>query len=153
MKMGITYRLFLLILCATGLAILFLILIMWWSINRGFYQYIGTVNQKNLALVADDLGKKYAQQGSWDFLKHTPPNWDLNGAMPFHEPGMTGPPFHAPDEKPPMGPRFAGKYHPTPLVILNADKKLLYGFYPEQTTADGSSPAQEKASRRLSPNA
>jgi two-component system sensor histidine kinase BaeS len=154
MKMGITYRLFLLILCATGLAILFLILIMWWSINRGFYQYIGTVNQKNLALVADDLGKKYAQQGSWDFLKHTPPNWDLNGAMPFHEPGMTAPSFHAPDEKPPMspppepgidrpplppidhdqnppmGPQFAGKYHPTPLIILNADKKLLYGFYP-----------------------
>ena len=154
MKMGLTYRLFLLILCATGVAILFLILIMWWSINRGFYQYIGTVNQKNLALVADDLGKKYAQQGSWDFLKHTPPNWDLNGAMPFHEPGMTAPSFHAPDEKPPMspppepgidrpplppidhdqnppmGPQFAGKYHPTPLIILNADKKLLYGFYP-----------------------
>jgi two-component system sensor histidine kinase BaeS len=67
---------------------------------------------------------------------------------------MTAPSFHAPDEKPPMspppepgidrpplppidhdqnppmGPQFAGKYHPTPLIILNADKKLLYGFYP-----------------------
>ncbi len=31
MKMGITYRLFLLILCATGLAILFLISIMWYD--------------------------------------------------------------------------------------------------------------------------
>ena len=66
--MGITYRLFFLILCATGLAILFLILIMWWSINRGFYQYIGTVDQKYLAQVVDDLGKKYEQQGNWDFL-------------------------------------------------------------------------------------
>jgi two-component system sensor histidine kinase BaeS len=135
MKMGITYRLFLLILCATGLAILFLILIMWWSINRGFYQYLGTVDQKNLAQVVDDLGKKYEQQGNWDFLKHSPMRWDLSGAMPFLEPEMNRPPLFAPDknehdQNPPMSPRFNDKHPPIPFVILNTDKKLIYGFYP-----------------------
>jgi two-component system sensor histidine kinase BaeS len=136
MKMGITYRLFFLILCATGLAILFLILIMWWSINRGFYQYLGTVDQKKLAQVMDDLGKKYEQQGNWDFLKHSPPRWNASGAMPFLEPEMNRPPLFAPDKNghyhnPPMEPRFMGKPPNGPFVILNADKKPIHGSYPQ----------------------
>ena len=136
MKMGITYRLFFLILCATGLAILFLILIMWWSINRGFYQYLGTVDQKKLAQVMDDLGKKYEQQGNWDFLKHSPPRWNASGAMPFLEPEMNRPPLFAPDKNghynnPPMEPRLMGKPPNGPFVILNADKKPIHGSYPQ----------------------
>jgi two-component system sensor histidine kinase BaeS len=135
MKMGITYRLFFLILCATGLAILFLILIMWWSINRGFYQYIGTVDQKYLAQVVDDLGKKYEQQGNWDFLKHSLPRWNSSGAMPSPELEMIRPPLFASDENghgqySPMGPQFNDKHPPAPFVILNADKKPIHGFYP-----------------------
>lgn len=120
MKMGITYRLFLLILCATSLAMIFLMLIMWWNIDRGFYQYIGTVNQKNLAQMADNLGKKYAQEGNWDFLKHTPLSWYLSGAMPFHEPDH--PPLSLPDKnhypEPPMDrpslPLPDKNHHPEP---------------------------------------
>jgi hypothetical protein len=104
MKMSITYRLFFLILCATSMAIIFLLLIMWWNINQGFYQYLGTVDQKKLAQVVADLGKKYEQQGSWDFLKHTPPRWNSSGAMPFLQPGMDHPPLPFPNENPPMGP-------------------------------------------------
>ena len=135
MKMGITYRLFFLILCATGLAIIFLLLIMWWSINRGFYQYLGTVDQKKLAQVVDDLGKKYEQQGNWDFLKHSPPRWNSSGAMPFLEPEMDHPPLFAPDKNEPdynapENPRFTGKPPGGPFVILNVDKKPIHGFYP-----------------------
>jgi two-component system, OmpR family, sensor histidine kinase BaeS len=135
MKIGITYRLFFLILCATGLAILFLILIMWWSINRGFYQYLGTVDQKKLAQVVDDLGKKYEQQGNWDFLQHSPPRWNASGAMPFLKPELDRPPLFAPDKNghyhnPPMEPRFMGKPPNGPFIILNADKKPIHGSYP-----------------------
>lgn len=135
MKMGITYRLFFLILCATGLAIFFLILIMWWSINRGFYQYLGAVDQKNLAQVVDDLEKKYAQQGNWDFLKHTPPRWNSRGAIPSLELERIHPPLFSPDknehdQNSPIGPQFNGKHPPVPFVILNTDKKPIYGFYP-----------------------
>src|SRR5208283_4473634 len=138
MKMGFTYRLFLLILCATGLAILFLISIMWWSINRGFYQYLGTLEQKTLVQLADDMGKKYEQYGNWDFLKHTAPHWTPDDIMPFSEPPMGPPPLFVQDKnghdhKPSMGPQFSGN-HPhepfNPLIILNIDKKLVFGSYP-----------------------
>jgi two-component system, OmpR family, sensor histidine kinase BaeS len=136
MKMGITYRLFFLILCATGLAILFLILIMWWSINRGFYQYLGTVDQKKLVQIVDDLGNKYEQQGNWDFLRHSPPPWDSSGTMPFLDPETDRPPLFAPDKNEhdynnaPKNPRFIGKPPGGPFVILNVDKKPIHGFYP-----------------------
>ena len=130
MKMSITYRLFFLILCATSMAIIFLLLIMWWNINQGFYKYLGTVDQKKLAQVVADLGKKYEQQGNWDFLKHTPPRWDSSGAMPFLQPGMDHPPLPFPDENPPMGPQFTERHPDSPFVILSADKKPIHGFYP-----------------------
>ncbi|MFA5323373.1 MAG: ATP-binding protein [Smithella sp.] len=138
MKMSITSRLFFLILCATGLAIIFLLLIMWWNINRGFYQYLGTIEQKKLVQVVDDLGKKYEQQGNWGFLKHTPPRWNSDDVIPFSEPEMDRLPLFAPDKKgynhnPPMGPQFNGNHPlgpPNPFVILSIDKKPIYGFYP-----------------------
>lgn len=134
MKMGITHRLFLLILCATGLAIILLLLIMWWNINQGFYQYLRTVDQKKLAQIVDDLGKNYEKDGNWDFLKHTPPRWNPGGEMPPFEPDMDRPPPPALDKNghdqyPPMGPPPDNE-PPDPLVILNADKKPIYGSYP-----------------------
>jgi two-component system sensor histidine kinase BaeS len=67
MKISITYRLFLSILSATGIAILSLFLIMQWSINRGFYQYLGKVGQAKLEQVVKDLERMYAERKSWDF--------------------------------------------------------------------------------------
>lgn len=153
MKMGLAYRLFFLILCATGLAIVLLLLITWWNINRGFYQYIGTVNQKNLARMADNLSKTYEQQGNWNFLKHTPLHWYLSGDMSSLGPEMSRPPHprdknrslgpekdrpslfvpdkNGYDQNHPMGPRIAERNPnpPEPFVILNAEKKPIHGFY------------------------
>ena len=136
MKMGITYRLFFLILCATGLAILCLFLIMWWSIDRGFYKYLGTVDQKKLAQIVGELGNKYEQQGNWDFLNHSSLRWDASGAMPFLEPGTDRPPLLAPpknelDQNVQFRPRFPEKHPNSPIVVLNADKKPIQGFYPK----------------------
>ena len=47
MKISLTYRLFLSMLSASGLAILCLLLIMQWSLDRGFYQYLGKMEQTN----------------------------------------------------------------------------------------------------------
>jgi two-component system sensor histidine kinase BaeS len=149
MKLGITYRLFLLILCATGIAIIFLLVIMWWNINQGFYQYLGTLDEKILAQIADDIGKNYAKKGNWDFLKQTPPRWSSGDAIILREPEtgrplmgpppgyyMNRPPLLHPDKnghdhKPPMGPHPPKDGHlpPDPLFILNADKEPVYGSY------------------------
>jgi two-component system, OmpR family, sensor histidine kinase BaeS len=135
MKMGITYRLFFLILCATGLAIICLFLITWWNIDRGFYQYLGTVDPKKMAQIVGDLGKRYEQQGNWDFLKHSPSHWDASGAMPFLEPQTDRPPLFVPDQKETdrnvqVSPQFPEKRPDSPFVILNADKKPVRGSYP-----------------------
>jgi len=107
---------------------------MWWNINRGFNQFIGTVEQKKLVQVADDLGEKYEQERNWDFLKHTPPRWNPEDVMPPPEAPMDRPPLFAQDkngnyDNRPMGPRPAGNRLP-PFVILSVDKKPVYGTYP-----------------------
>ena len=71
MKIGITYRLFLSILAATGLAILSLFLIMRWNIDRGFYQYLKTLDQNRLEQMAANLEEAYAEHGNWDFLRNS----------------------------------------------------------------------------------
>jgi two-component system, OmpR family, sensor histidine kinase BaeS len=134
MKMGITYRLFFLILCATGLAILCLFLIMWWSIDRGFYQYLETMDQKKLAQVVDDLEKRYDQRGSWAFLKDFPPRWEPDGAVPFPKAENYRPLPFPPDQnrnEPAIreDQKFSGNPPGGPFVILNADKKPVYGLY------------------------
>jgi ABC-type anion transport system duplicated permease subunit len=64
MKIGITYRLFLSILGATCLAILAMFLIMGWNINRGFYQYLGSMEEGMLEQISGSLEQAYAEHGS-----------------------------------------------------------------------------------------
>src|SRR3990172_4463969 len=75
MKIGITHRLFLSILGATCLAILAMILIMGWSIQRGFYQYLGAMEEGVLEQIAPSLEQAYAEHGNWDFLRNNPGPW------------------------------------------------------------------------------
>lgn len=81
MKIGLTYRLFFSILGATCLAILSLFLIMRWSIDREFFQYLGTIDQTRLEQIATDLGKKYEEHGTWNFLEKESPRWDVGGLV------------------------------------------------------------------------
>lgn len=151
MKMGMTARLFLFILGATGLAVVLLLMIMWWSINRGFYQYLGTMDQKRLSQISGDLARKYEQTGGWNFLQHDPPRWNspappaslptgiYQPPMPFQGDKRPEHPSFQPKENlfspppPPNDERYGGnllhqkKEPPDPLIILNADKITIYG--------------------------
>ncbi len=104
MKHGITQRLFFSILGAAVLAILSLLLVVQWSLDRGFNQYLQKMDQDRLGELAADLGRRYAERGAWDFLKQGPP------------PGSFPPP---PDKRPSGG---------GPLVVLNADRQPVWGF-------------------------
>ncbi len=136
MKKGITYRLFLSMLAATGLAILSLFLIMQWSIDRGFYQYLSTVDQTRLEQIAADLEQGYEQHGNWDYLRDAPPRWNPADRIPHFE-HNTPPPFPPErvdgrfDHRPPLPPPFDERRSNGPLVILNAEKKIIFGSYPE----------------------
>jgi two-component system, OmpR family, sensor histidine kinase BaeS len=129
MKIGITYRLFLSILGATCLAVLAMFLIMEWSINRGFYQYLGTMEEGVLDQMAPSLEQAYAEHGNWDFLRNNPGPWmrqmlhaGSGQMMPerfrrFDDTGNMPPPR--------MGRGMRGPG--SPLIILDAERKPIIG--------------------------
>jgi len=88
MKIGITYRLFFSLLGATCLAILSFFLIMRWSVDREFFQYLGTIDQARLEQIAVELGQNYEVHGNWAFLKADPPRWDSGPLMPPERDGV-----------------------------------------------------------------
>jgi two-component system sensor histidine kinase BaeS len=134
MNKGITYRLFLAMLSATGLAILCLFLIMQWSIDRGFYQYLGAIDQGKLEQIMNDLSQRYEKNGNWNFLKDAPPRW--NPGMPHPGPEDAPPPFPEQgknrfDRRPLMPPPYGEGRAGGPLIILNAEKQALVGAVPQ----------------------
>jgi two-component system sensor histidine kinase BaeS len=135
MKISITYRLFLSILAATGLAIFTLFLIMQWSINRGFIQYLGKMGQARLEQVVVELGQVYVEKKNWDFLKTTPLHWGLGEVK--MSPALEADRQAASD----MGVKEYGKQSLAPsrsdaqgsdgpLIVLDANRKAVLGSYP-----------------------
>ena len=126
MKISITYRLFLSILTATGLAILALLLIMQWSMNRGFIQYLGKMGQARLEQITVMLGSMYEVKQSWEFLKTSPPTWELLANRPASEREAGRPGATSSDNQDSNG----------PLVILDANKKIVFGSYSRDEDVD-----------------
>ena len=75
MRISIKYRLFMAILAASAIVVLCMFLIMQWSINRGFLQYVNTQEQERLETLADELQQYYEEQGSWKHLHDQPAQW------------------------------------------------------------------------------
>jgi two-component system, OmpR family, sensor histidine kinase BaeS len=137
MKIKIRYRLFLSILAATCVALLSMFLIMYWSINLGFLQYLEAIEKGRLEKTAKGLEQAYSEHGSWDFLRENPGFWivrlldaqaengppegwkEFEKKRDFPPPPLMGP--HLPP--PPMGP------HPPrwPFIVLDVSKKPLFG--------------------------
>jgi two-component system, OmpR family, sensor histidine kinase BaeS len=135
MKVGITHRLFLSILVATALAILCIFVIMQWSINRGFLDYLNTLDRGKLEQMAGRLEQLYAEKGSWDFLRDEPRRWivRLMDEQPdgdavssrVKEPGERG-------DRSPLPPP-GGVHRPRlRFIILDADRKPLFGSPPAE---------------------
>ena len=89
MKIGITHKLFLSILAAAFLALLSMFIIMQWSINRGFLQYLNSLEQGRLEQLAERLAQQYAEHGSWDFLQEDPRQWIMRLRLMPEKPGET----------------------------------------------------------------
>lgn len=135
MKIGITYRLFLSILGATCLAILAMFLIMGWSINRGFYQYLGTMDQGILERMAGSLEQAYAEQGNWDFLRNNPGPWIRRLLMARSDRVMSERFRRFADGgnfRPPSPRMRRGAHRPrSPVIVLDAERRPIIGSYPK----------------------
>lgn len=133
MKIGITYRLFLAILAAAGLTVLSMLLIMRWSIDRGFLRYVNSLDQSRLTRLAERLEEGYARQGSWAYLQGQPATWRqlVATTMPDEWPRFPERPPH-PGEGPPPGeggrppgPPPPGRDFALRVILLDAARKPL----------------------------
>ena len=75
MKMLIRYRLLMAMLLATGIVVAFMLLIVNWSIRRGFLGYVNTMEQQRLERLTGELVTAFEPEGNWDFLRHDTKLW------------------------------------------------------------------------------
>lgn len=126
MNISITHRLFLSILAATSLALLCMFLIMQWNINRGFLQYLHSLEQGRLERLAGRLEQAYAEHGNWDFLRDNPKLFFMLAERP-DDVASTGqsrefnrrtsiPHSHPPGPRPRL-----------PFIVVDADRNPLFG--------------------------
>lgn len=77
MKIGITSRLFLAILLATGFAVLSNVLIVQWSLGRGFLRFVNTLEKDGVSRLAVKLEEVYHAEQSWERFRNDPGRWHL----------------------------------------------------------------------------
>ena len=134
MKISVTHKLFMVILTAAGLAVISSVLIMQWSLGRGFLKFVNTMEKTGITRMAAELEGGYRTEQSWEFLRRDPARWGQLVAA-----SLPDAPPPRPDEKMPAGTppeRFdGGKRGPLPqhlarhfdqrLFLLDADRKAL----------------------------
>jgi two-component system sensor histidine kinase BaeS len=72
MKLNITHRVFLAILAANAIIVLCMLLIMQWSMDRGFLRYVNQLEQNRMERLATKLEKVYGVSGGWGFMIKSP---------------------------------------------------------------------------------
>lgn len=75
MKTGVTHKLFLVILMATGLAVVSSALIMHWSLNRGFLKYVNSMEKTGISRLAAKLEENYRADRNWTLLQSDSARW------------------------------------------------------------------------------
>jgi len=75
-RVGIRYKLFLILLSASVLIITTMFIFTRISFEHGLISYMDTMQMKHLETMCQILGENYEQEGSWQFLKDNPEIWD-----------------------------------------------------------------------------
>lgn len=72
MKISLHYKLFGAILAAILVVVLYMTLVLQWSFDRGFLNYVNTAEHGQLRKIADDLEALYKKEHSWQWLIDDP---------------------------------------------------------------------------------
>jgi len=75
MKLGITSKLFLVILLACALVAFAMALAMRYSFQQGFLGYLNEQENQRIELLRPALSQAYLENGGWDFLREKPRLW------------------------------------------------------------------------------
>ncbi len=125
MKISITHRLFLAILMAAGLAVICLVMIMQWNLNRGFLNFIRETEASVSARLADTLEVYYKGHGSWEALQKNPDAWrDL--IMSSLSSRDVRPPNFGPPPKPDAHDHPPAPASPPPFILHYDERFLLF---------------------------
>jgi len=73
--LSIKYKLFATLLTAVLVVVVGMFFLIHWSFDRGFLNYVNTVESKRLDSLAQHLQNAYADQGEWLFLQNNPHLW------------------------------------------------------------------------------
>ncbi|MDD2539796.1 MAG: ATP-binding protein [Desulfuromonadaceae bacterium] len=144
MKIGVTHKLFLVILTAAILAVVSSALIMQWSLSRGFLAFVNSMEKKGISQLAAELEESYRTEQSWDFLRRDPARW-RHLVMASLPDAVPPPPEdkilsdvsrkHFDDDKPrPLPPHLARQFDQR-LFLLDANRMALidHGKVPPDT--------------------
>jgi two-component system sensor histidine kinase BaeS len=116
MKFGVTYKLFLSILMAAGLAVISSAVIMQWKIHQGFLRYVNAVEKSGVSRLAGKLEQIYRNELSWDFLTRNPERWRqlVFSSLPMENlpPGEGAPLLDGGPPAEPSRPPDKGRPHP-----------------------------------------
>jgi len=72
MKIRLHYKLFAAILAAILVVVVYMSMVMHWSFDRGFLQYVSAVEYAQLKRIGKELESAYSQHGSWNWLVDDP---------------------------------------------------------------------------------
>ena len=75
MFISIRYKLFATLLAAVVAVVVGMFFLIHWSFDRGFLNYVNTLETKRLDSLAVNLQEAYANQGDWLFLKDNQRLW------------------------------------------------------------------------------
>lgn len=136
MKITIQYKLFFAMLAAAVAVTGYMAVVIQWSFDRGFLEYIDTTEQEKLKLLVDGLEAHYAEHKSWHLLKADPllilrmhvqtlpegrrKDYILKKLNNNEIPGWAVMPEENTTNKLPPHPLMR-------IVVLDKDKNLLYG--------------------------
>lgn len=76
MKISIKYKLFFIFLAAIFLVVIGMFFLIQWSFDRGFLNYINTIELQRLDILAQRLEENYKKTGSWDYISGNRQLWN-----------------------------------------------------------------------------
>jgi two-component system sensor histidine kinase BaeS len=135
MKVSLTYKFFLNLLAAVSVVAIGMFFFMQYSFDRGFLNYVNTVESERFEALAADLEEAYAEHGGWEFLRANFRLWGdfMDGTLPedarprrrrpFAGPGRPGPRKRPPPKiSPPPTRLFEHR-----VVLMDVDRMTLFG--------------------------
>lgn len=144
MRMTLHYKLFGAILIAILTVVLYMTIVLQWSFDRGFLDYVNTAESEQLQKIAVDLERLYAEQENWQVLIDDPLKIGIAVVSSYPEGELKERMLRKlrsrnfPTLQPSSGrlPKDIPVHFFRRVLLLDQNKKVLMGFEPEGSRRD-----------------